>query len=38
MMKIKDAFDVNSLSNPPAPFDHDEFVERAEWMHSIKNW
>lgn len=36
--KIKEEFDVNGLANPPAPFDHDEFVERAEWMHSVKDW
>jgi len=36
--KIKDKFDVNGISNPPAPFDHDEFVERAEWMHPLKDW
>jgi hypothetical protein len=38
MKKIKDAFDTGGLSNPPSPFDHDEFVEKAEWMHTIKDW
>ena len=36
--KLKEIFDVNGVSNPPAPFDHDEFVEKAEWMQSVKNW
>jgi hypothetical protein len=38
MKRLQEAFDVNAISNPPVPFDHDEFVEKAEWMRSIKDW
>jgi hypothetical protein len=36
ILKLKEVFDPNSLSNPPNPQDHDEFVERAPWMK--KEW
>lgn len=38
MQKIKEEFDPNKISNPPGLTLHDEFVERAEWMKSIKDW
>jgi hypothetical protein len=38
LKKLKETFDPNSIANPPVPFDHDEFVERAEWMHQIRDW
>jgi len=38
MVKIKEAFDVNGLSNPPVPFEHDVFIDRAEWMRPLKDW
>ena len=36
--KLKETFDENNLSNPPGPYDQDAFVEKAEWMHPLKNW
>jgi len=38
MMKVKETFDVNSLSNPPVPYEHDVFIDRAEWMHPLEDW
>jgi glycolate oxidase len=38
MKKIKEAFDANWLANPPVPFEHDEFIERADWMRPLKDW
>jgi len=38
LLKIKDAFDPNSICHPPVPLAHDEFVERAEWMRPMKDW
>jgi hypothetical protein len=32
MQKLKEVFDPHNLSNPPAPFDNDAFVERAAWL------
>jgi hypothetical protein len=38
MLKIKDEFDPLWVCHPPVPFSHDEFVERAPWMHQLKDW
>jgi hypothetical protein len=38
MLKVKDAFDPKWMSHPPVPLAHDVFVERAPWMHSMKDW
>ena len=38
MLKVKDEFDPNKVCHPPVPLAHDEFVERAEWMKSVKDW
>jgi hypothetical protein len=36
MLKIKEAFDPNNISNPPFPFDIDQLVEGVDWLK--KNW
>ena len=36
--RLKETFDSNNISNPPGPYDQDVFVEKAEWMHPIKDW
>jgi len=36
LLKVKKVFDPQKLSNPPVPEDHDEFIERAEWMR--RDW
>jgi hypothetical protein len=38
MLKIKNEFDPLWVCHPPVPFAHDEFVERAPWMHELKTW
>jgi glycolate oxidase len=38
MLKVKEEFDPNKVCHPPVPLAHDEFVERAEWMKSVKEW
>ena len=38
MLKVKDAFDPKWMSHPPVPLAHDVFVERAPWMHDMKDW
>jgi hypothetical protein len=37
-LKVKDEFDPQFVCHPPVPLAHDEFVERAEWMKSLKDW
>ena len=36
--KVKDAFDPKWMSHPPVPLAYDVFVERAPWMHHMKDW
>jgi len=38
MLKIKNEFDPLWVCHPPVPFAHDEFVDRAPWMHELKTW
>ncbi|MDY7039074.1 MAG: hypothetical protein SV375_23355, partial [Thermodesulfobacteriota bacterium] len=38
MLKIKDAFDPNGLSNPPAPQHVDQLFNEAPWLKTRKNW
>ena len=38
LLKVKDAFDPKWMSHPPVPLAHDVFVERAPWMHHMKDW
>jgi hypothetical protein len=38
MLKVKNEFDPKWMSHPPVPLAHDVFVERAPWMHSMKDW
>jgi hypothetical protein len=38
MLKIKNEFDPLWVCHPPVPYAHDEFVDRAPWMHSLKTW
>jgi len=38
LLRIKDEFDPLWVCHPPVPLAHDVFVERAEWMKSIKDW
>jgi FAD/FMN-containing dehydrogenase len=38
MLRIKEEFDPNNLSNPPVPADYDMFIDKAEWMKEIKDW
>jgi FAD/FMN-containing dehydrogenase len=38
MLRIKEEFDPNNLSNPPVPADYDMFIDEAEWMKEIKDW
>jgi len=38
MLKIKNELDPLWVCHPPVPFAHDEFVERAPWMHELKTW
>ena len=38
MLRIKNELDPLWVCHPPVPFAHDEFVERAPWMHELKTW
>jgi hypothetical protein len=38
LLKVKDEFDPLWVCHPPVPLAQDVFVERAEWMKSIKDW
>jgi glycolate oxidase len=38
MLRIKNEFDPTWVCHPPVPYAHDEFVERAPWMHELKTW
>jgi len=38
LLKVKDEFDPLWVCHPPVPLAHDEFVERAPWMHELKDW
>jgi hypothetical protein len=38
MLKIKEEFDPLWVCHPPVPFSHDEFVNRAPWMHKMRDW
>ena len=38
MLKIKEAFDPDGISNPPFPQCIDELVERCDWLKSKKDW
>ena len=38
MLKVKNEFDPKWMCHPPVPLAHDVFVERAPWMHSMKDW
>jgi len=38
MLKIKEEFDPQNLSNPPTPADYDMFIDEADWMKEIKDW
>ncbi len=38
MLRVKDEFDPLWVCHPPVPLAHDEFVERAPWMKSMKDW
>ena len=38
LLKVKNEFDPKWVSHPPVPLAHDDFVNRAPWMHSMKDW
>ena len=38
LLKVKNEFDPKWRSHPPVPLAHDVFVERAPWMHGMKDW
>jgi glycolate oxidase len=38
LLKVKNEFDPKWMSHPPVPLAHDVFVERAPWMHNMKDW
>jgi glycolate oxidase len=38
LLKVKEEFDAKWVCHPPVPLAHDEFVNRAPWMHEIKDW
>ncbi|MBI4296033.1 MAG: FAD-binding oxidoreductase [Chloroflexi bacterium] len=38
LLALKDEFDPNFISQRPSPLDHDEFMEKAEWMKPLKDW
>ena len=38
LLKVKDEFDPKWRSHPPVPLAHDVFVNRAPWMHEMKDW
>jgi hypothetical protein len=37
-LRVKDEFDPQWVCHPPVPLAHDVFVERAKWMHPMKDW
>lgn len=38
LLAIKNEFDPKWVSHPPVPLAHDDFVNRAPWMHTMKDW
>ena len=38
MLKIKESFDPNGISNPPSPRCIDELVEKCDWLKRKKDW
>jgi len=38
MIKFKEEFDPDALSNPPGPADTDLFIQEAEWMKEVADW
>ncbi len=38
LLAIKDEFDPDYVCHPPVPLAHDQFVDRAEWLRSMKDW
>ncbi|MBP2625730.1 MAG: GlcD [Firmicutes bacterium] len=38
LLKLKNEFDPKWVSHPPVPLAHDDFVNKAPWMHAIRDW
>ncbi|MBP2625944.1 MAG: linked oxidase domain protein [Firmicutes bacterium] len=38
LLKLKSTLDPKWVCHPPLPISHDVFVEKAEWMKSVKTW
>ncbi|MBS3907267.1 MAG: FAD-binding oxidoreductase [Syntrophaceae bacterium] len=38
LLAIKNEFDPKWLCHPPFPLAHDQFIDEAEWMKTLKDW